>query len=698
MVQTATQESAGRPRALLVRVAADVLRAFYLRLDLCVSLLLALMVVIEFLRFPMPANIYLVSGDGSWQFDMLAKAQQHVWLGKDVVFTYGPLLQLLFRFLAWTADISLGDTHRVWLHVPALLTIALVYLTARLLLCKVEPWKRALYVLIMVVFWSTFEIKLSIPLCLAAVFIRIYESRPGNRLLLVGKACGAALLITCAFLSAVDAGFYTLAFFVLAAIAFSMSRFLDRGDWSPPLVLAGLGLGFFFLLAIAVNTLFGSPTDFRYWIAVYELVSSYRWCMPFAMDHHTTVVFCSIVVACFSVILWAWLISRSGSPDANVRARILAIAAMSVSILQSALIRSELWHVTSSLFVLLGFAYALLLDPLSVHYRGWKGQIPILIALVLAAAFTGPVRGFTPSNLLESLKTPATAECPAEELVLDQACLSQDAFLQIHSASSFLQTRTKPTETVMVFPFENVYGDVARRRVAGGVLQNYIAGGSFLTRQHLTGLERDRPAWAVYSADGLASLPVDGVPDFTRTPEIWFYLDQHFHRVANLELGIVGLQRDEHRAERWTISTINLPIAPALLPIKEGQSVELADLSSMVSPDVDFLKLRIHVHYPVFWRGLKPASMMVFLQRADGTRKAIRAIAQPNHSYAIWIYPWEEYELMNYFLDSPADWRKSGARPAVTRLSVEFKRLDWISVMPSKITLDGVDGVTVSLK
>ena len=675
-------------------------RFLYARLDLLAAILLALITLFLYRNSPLPTDVARVNfTDDSWKYDLLAKAQQHIWLGKDVLFTYGPLFQLIFVPIFWMHDLSLGEFYRLSRFIPVWATIVLVYGAARFLLSQAAPWKRAFYFLLLVIFWAPFDIKLCVPLFVFAWFLWIQENLPPGRLSMTAYPLASALLITLSFLTAADAGLHALAGFVLVAASYCIYRILHGQRWRPGVIFSGLTLFAFFFCMLAVNTLFGRLGDFRYWIGDYELVSNYRWFEPLYMGPETTRMLVTAVLLCSSVFLWAWIASRRSPESLGLRPRILAAALLSLLLMQSCIVRSTWSNVTLGLFPVIAFAFSFLFGSFSRERVSSFAGIPPLIALACTVVFAAsPYDVFSPARIWQAARRPAASTCIQGKLLFDQACLPLDDFLPLNAASTFLREHAAPSESVMIFPFENIYGDVARRRVAGGVLQSYVTADDFSRRWHLSEMERARPQWAIYSADYLGSWTVDGVSHFTRNPEVWFYLHRRFHRVANLELGILGLQRDEDRLRRWNLEAVKLPLSPARQPVKEGQNIPLAQLSSWPQQDVDFLKLRIQVHYPPWWRVLKPASMTFFLQRADGTVKTVRAIAHPNRSHEVWIYPWNEPGLMNYFFENPSDWRKRGARPSITGISVRFSREDWASVLPTEVELEGVEAERVSLR
>lgn len=687
------------PAPVAVNLYWKLTRFFYARLDLFMAIMLALITLFRYHHFPMPADVAVVDfTDDSWKYDLLRKAQQHIWLGKDVLFTYGPLFQLTYIPIFWKHGLSLGEFYRLSYFVPVWVTIVLVFGATRFLLSQAEPWKRAFYFLLLVVFWARFDIKLCVPLFVFSAFLWMHENLPSRWFLTATYALAAGLLITLSFFMAADTGVHALAGFVLISASFGLHGILHGERWPSGVVFSSLTLFAFLICMLAVNALFGKTTDFRYWIGNYELVSNYRWFEPLFMGAETTRMLATAALLCFSVFLWAWFAARRPPENQSLRPRVLAVTMLSLLIMQSCIVRSTWRNVTLGLFPVIAFTFSFLLGSLSSRQDRFFTGIPPLIALACTVVFAAsPYDVFSPVKVWQAARTSTVSTCTPGKQLIDQACLPADDFLQLNAASRFLRDHAAPSESVMIFPFENIYGDVAGRFVAGGVLQSYVAADDFTLRLYLNGVERAHPVLAIYSADYLGSWTVDGVPHFTRNPEVWLYLHRHFHRVANLEQGILGLVRDEQRAGRWHLETMRLPVASVRQPIEEGRLIPLAQLDQWPQQDVDFLKLRIQVRFPLWWRFLKPATMRLFLKRADGSVKARRVVGRPNHKHELWIYPWNEAELMNYFFESPSDWRKTGKHSPITEVSVRFDREDWAAVLPTEVELEGLEAEHVSL-
>jgi hypothetical protein len=327
----------------------------------------------------------------------------------------------------------------------------------------------------------------------------------------------------------------------------------------------------------------------------------------------------------------------------------------------------------------------------------WRGNLPLILALILTAVFSGPVPQLQPRNVLAGLRLAGVTRsrtCPPDTFYLDDACLLRHDYEPLRAVSEYLRTHLSDSQSVAIFPFENMYADVARRRVAGGVLQNYQIAGQRLMRRQLEGLDRDNPVLAVFSADGLATLGVDGVPNFTRTPEVWLYLHSRFIRQAELAPGVVVLGRDQIRLKRWRteITSIGQP-SEAAIRLKQAIPIAL----DYWPADYDFLKLRMRVDYPIWWRLTKPAAPSITIRHADGSEKTIRIALPPNTTSELWIYPWDESHLLNYFDSDETAWRIGRPRASVSAVFLQFQRLDWLSATPARVGVYAVEAVRLGL-
>jgi hypothetical protein len=375
--------------------------------------------------------------------------------------------------------------------------------------------------------------------------------------------------------------------------------------------------------------------------------------------------------------------------------------------MQSALVRSDLGHVIIGEFAMIFLSSAILFS-----FEGTASAIGVFLVLAISMLFSHPV--FRPSSVLRlysDLQNPVT-ECPPGYAEFDRACYADPRTPQmLTSGARFLGQHSGTADAIFVFPYQTMFGLAARRTVAGGLMQAYTASGPALSRLEIAGLEgRSIPA-ALYLPDAdrrhmseaevarwsrnYLSMPVDGIPNFTRTPEVWFWMLKHYRAAEQLSPGVVGLLRDDSRASRITMQD-----RPLGLPARTYAIDERSSNTNIGTPDwpagFDMIRLRLTVRYPMWWKLRKPERLQLEIDRADGTRDWQWVILQPNVATDVWFYPWDASDLANYFSADEAKWRPAG-RPAIIGLRLLATPLDWVSQQPESISIESADAVKLSL-
>jgi len=643
-------------------------------------------------------SIYFV--DTSWGADLVAKTHQGIWLGRDTVFTYGPLFQKLLSWGPSRHGTSLGSFY-IYLWVFQYSTIIIsIYVAGAFLLRRQSSWVRVFYLLLLTIFWVPinwilFDIKLLFPLGCFAIFLRMLPA-PGTGFWSLCRRAGmVATLIAVAFLISGDAGIYSAAAFVIVVCS-SFAYEHDRSSLAGVTKYVALTGSYFFVLVFIINGLLGKVLDFHFWRETYEVSSHYRWSQAVRMFPEMTSIFWLVVTLNLVVFLWQWMIhSRMPSLPSRARTTWLAMLGFGVVCLQTLLVSSEHFHVAIGLFPWIALSVALLLGATEIQVSFWRLMVSVCVVLVITGVFSGPYGLFTSRNWLWSKSAQAgKAACPPGEYEIDEACLGPAYYSKLKAVSDFLRQHSADSDSIGVFPFENIYGVVAKRRVAGAVLQNYVAAGDHLSRKQMNSLEDARPPWVVYSAERQQSFPFNGIPNFTRNPSVWLYWQRWYKREFDAEPGLMLLHRDEERGRRW-----NMTLTSVLTqPVQSMQGSEEIPLPvSSLGDDWDFIKIKLRANYPVWWKLLKPSIFVVWLHFDRGADGSIPAIVQPDHPYEIWIYPGEQAVLANYFSPDASQWRPT-ARRRLQSLSLQSLPIDWISVTPSRITIQDVQTVKLSGK
>src|SRR5579862_1042747 len=643
--------------------------------------------------------------DDNWHLDSTFKALRGILIGRDVAFTHGPIFQALSAIPARSMPLSLGALYATWNTIPFWCAIVFAYLALRLLLPGQRPWKRFILLLLLASFWET-SLRSTLPVLLFVLFLRGWYLVQAGRLRSAYAGALGAVLCVIAFLVAADVGVYATAAWVVCWLAIAVE--MRRQRFARQLLIGALA--FTVTAAISVllaNTFIARPLDFHFWRESLAQVAAYRWATPAAMTDEGTMHLIGALLTCGAIFL---LRAFSRGAEALITQRpafLLGAFLFGLAVLQSAIVRSDIGHVIIGEFPLIFFAGTILFS-----FEGYASIIGAVAAIALSMLLSHPV--IRPSSVLRlygQLQNPRT-NCPPGYSEFDRACYLEPLTSQMLSAgSNFLSRNSGSQESVFIFPYQTMLGLAAGRNVAGGLMQAYTASGPYLSRLEISGLEGKPVPAALYFTDpdyrhmssadvarwsrNYLSVPVDGIPNFTRTPEVWFWMMRHYRMEGQLSPGVVGLLRDDSRASR-----IILQAQPLGLPQRSYAVNERSSTTDIGAPNMpagfDFIRFRMTVRYPLWWKLRKPERLQLEVTRADGSRVVQWFLAQPNVSNELWFYPWEQPELANYFSADESQWRLT-PRSSIVQLRVLATPLDWVSQQPEAIMIEAADAVKLTM-
>ncbi len=640
--------------------------------------------------------------DDNWHLDSTFKALRGIWIGRDVAFTHGPIFQWLSSVPAHSLPLSFGTLYATWNTIPIWCAFLFAYVALRLILPEQPTWKRFVLLLLLAAFWET-SFRSTFPVLLFAVFLRGWYAVQAGRLRGMYAGAGGAVLCAIAFLIAGDVGIYGTAAWFIGWMAIAME--MRRQNFIRQLLEGLLAFGgAAVILAIVINGFMASLFDFRFWRDSLAQVAAYRWATPVAMTAEgTTHLFTALLICGVVFLVRARLRSSDPVQITQRPAFLLGAFLFGLAVLQSALVRSDVGHVIIGEFALIFFTTAILFS-----FERYLSLLGVAIAITGSVFFSHAA--FLPSSvtrLYGELRHPMTA-CPPGYGEFDQACFAEPLTPQMLKAGGgFLNRNSGNNDFAFIFPYQTMLGFAARRNVAGGLMQPYTASGPYLSRLDISGLEGKSIPAALYFTEAdyrhlsqaemrrwarnFLSVPVDGILNFTRAPEVWFWMLQHYRSAEQLSPGVVGLLRDDARSTNITFGTQPLGIAGRSYPIQERSSA--IDLGSPNwPPGFDFLRLRVNVHYPVWWKLRKPERLQLEITLANGSRELQTFIVHPNTSGDIWFYPWDAADLSRYFNADEAQWRPL-SRPSIIRLRLVATPLDWISQQPDAISIEAADAV-----
>jgi hypothetical protein len=691
--------------------------------DLLGVVLLVLAAVPAAWVFPKTLVLVPRSGymDDDWHLDEVFKASRGIWIGRDLAFTHGPLFQWLSSVPARTMGITTGAIYATWNTVPMWCAILLVYFTLRLLMPDQSAWKRFLLLLLLCVFWSP-SLRMSYACLVFAAVLRVTHAVVDLRTRPYVAGSLTALLVTIGFLLAADVGAFCIAAVVSSFAGIAFESRADRRALVRLAATVFFTVLSFVIAALAVNTFMARPFDFRFWTDSLTMIAVYRWATSFAMTPAGAIRLLAGVL-CAAVIFSLGTISRVRARAAIVKRSgyVLGGTLFCLAALQSALVRSDEHHIASALSVI-----ALLSGVILLSFDSTILSVLAAVAATVISVFCGRVHtevtpsytfeevAFAPAfsrNLLSQIRKPLK-ECPYEFVEFDRACLPQ-AFAPLPQAgSSFLVEHTGARDSIAIFPYQMRYGLSSRRNAAGGLLQAYTASGPALSQIEIAGLSTAAPPAGLYFPDPEIELlgpseysrwiendltvPVDAVSNFTRTPEVWFWLQRHYRAERELGAGMIAVLRDDSRAKRIRLETrpLGMPARTYAIPTRDT----ILDLGvPSWSRDIDFMRLHLTVRYPFWWKLRKPERMQLQVLYADGSSSLQWFVLPPNVPTDVWFYPWKRSAVANYFDTDPARWRLGADSPVVS-LRMLITPLDWVSQKPSSVTVEAADAVSLRLE
>jgi len=635
--------------------------------------------------------------DESWEVDLIYKASQGIWSGRDFMFTYGPLWQALASALPRAAGLSAGSVFKLLYLFSYWSSFVLAFLAARLVLYRSEAWQRAVYLIALIVFWLPVDPRVAFALFSFAAFLRLVEDLPVPQGRLLWRCLACSLLLTASYLLAMDAG--ALSTTALGVIVVSnlllnwRTQQLARTLW----FVAGTA-AFTSLWILAVNTWAGGPLNFQFWSWSLQMTSAYRWLMPSPLVPEAALrLACTVGIAAV-IFTAAWFTRDAKSESVTMRPLFLTAGLVfSCIALQKGVVRSGWGQISQSVLPLIALSGMILIGYRKAT-RLYLSRVTLLTAVALTLLFSGPANLFDFSSILGRMlwTPPPYPACPPGTYYLDQACFLSKEYETYGLPSAYIRQHSAPSDSILVYPYQNVFGLLSRRRVSAGVLQNYAIGGARLTDLQISTLERERPPLGIYCADGIVSWPVDEISNFQRTAPVWLYLQSHYTSEAEPASGVVVLRRDEARAGRMQRTHHELWRRAAS---QSGSVSVTIDPSRWLPARADFLHLKLRQEYSPLWKISKPSGLFVTLQFADGSSKAARLSVDPGGSGEVWIYPWEELNLKNYFGPDANRWKPDGRPlPAVQSLQIRATPYDVLSVMPRSLDIDLVEGIELSLK
>jgi hypothetical protein len=478
-------------------------------------------IVVSIMRVPPGTGTYSEIGpDGSWALSLSAMWEQGKISGRDFYFTYGGVSQMLARFGQW-----MHQSQSAYDSLPLILLsfhlACIVLLAIFLLWMRRLSWFHTLFIYAAATFLNLFSEPTSfrvliLMLCAAGV-VRTVAAGNVKQRRAWASVCGLLCLV--AQLITVELGAYAV--FIITASFLLLLFKVDRRSMTESLWIV---LGIFLAGNLIIG--FASRPAYAYHFYALEMLRGYTYGMG---SNWALGLWPTLALVLAGVYALGTAVSLSRRMDARDCALLLSLAICSAVSLKSALIRSDLGHITQGLsptvvlFLVLGLGW-----PISRAMK--KLWMALFAALLLAWPWAGASAFLHFKSVFDG-----TASLPAK-------------VKQILSASSKIEEAVPPelplavesarNTPVLVFPYQNSIGIALRRPLVAPVLLAINAATESLQKYYVDALDRAGPdAEVIYAVDTIGSSPIDSVQSITRAPLIFEYLWRSYELVPGQKSG-----------------------------------------------------------------------------------------------------------------------------------------------------------------
>ncbi len=641
--------------------------------------------------------------DDHWVLDAVYKVSRGIYFGRDVAFLYGPLAHWIMAAPPRLAGLSLGSIYTSYRTLLLWCAILFSYGALRLLIPEQPAWKRFLLLLLLGIFWTSWDGRTAFGIFLFALFVRGWYAVRQERLKPLPFACGAALLTAVAFWYSADTGVYGVAAWLIALAGVACEGRHERHKVKAYAIAVGAFAVSSGVLLFVINALIASPLDFHFWRSSLALVSVHRWNEPAPMSEEGALHLLGPLVVGSAIFLLRLIVPGDRTSVVTARTGFLLSAfVFAVLSMQSGLVRSDPNHIVFGIFPMVFFSGVILFS-----FASRAGSaVAAIVAIACSVMFAQVPAIFQPQNIrfrVSRMRHPVEA-CPDGFREFDHVCYPNAFAETLGTTVNYIQQNSGEHDSVLIFPYQFLFGVAARRDVAGNVEQSFLANGAYLSQYDIAGMEHAAAPVGLYFPDAgpreltssVLSQPIDDVSNFTRTPDVWFWIFRHYRLDHELSPGVFGLQRDAGRKSRISMQEYPLTLPARTYPITDP--VASIDLGAPEWPvrGADFLRLRLKIRYSPLWKLRKPERLQLEITLADGMRSVRTFVVEPNVESEVWFYPWNETDLSRYFDSDESRWRNV-SRPAVTNLRLLITPLDWFSQKASSVTLDSADAVRFSM-
>jgi hypothetical protein len=670
--------------------------------------IIPLLVVLIGLVLATPPNIYPARQiidpgedllDTSWVISLPAQLMKGGVSGRDFIFTYGPLYQLIHGIGAFLPPGGLASIVRFQWALEAWLVMLGAWFVLRLTGAPLA-WRTVAY-LLWACFWSQWFLMTGTGLKpLAGLFwlaacghvlattSSASNSRANNLKAVLTWALATPVLLLYAF----DLGLMTFFGLMLSAPALWLclrSSHNENAQAARRLILRCFAAALIALIALfALLSL--SKGWSRYLLDSWELASGYAITLSFHIGRRSLLTIALTFCLTLMLLLMMWLYLRRAYSQGTLTGigKTLALFTM-ISFcmfwLRSPLTRSDNSHVLVGLLPFLFMASCFLpcylrAGGLSVSWLALAMAFPLLSVPYVVTGMPTPKTSIPPvhSWALARLEAITHLELKGAQLLIEHQSIKE--------ASAVAQSL--PGEALYVWPYETMVNSLSGKTIVDRTLQSYAATTPGLERETINRLESMPGVPVMLFSDSIA---VDDVENMTRTPEIFRFLLERYEMTGTRGKEFLVLHRSDERKGEWREQVLSAAVAGSLTPGNDSSSLKV-NLSAEQGDECrasDLLSIRLRIARTRMFGIRKPGELFITFFLSNGEQRTQKLVVPPDgepHSILVSACTLRDPLFASIFAPHKS-WHSS---ERLTALELRWARSDLLSAVPREVKLEGV--------
>lgn len=550
-------------------------------LIICLSVFLKLLLLGEGIK-----NGIILSNtlDFSWSSDAVERLLHGYIAGKDFIFTYGPLYQLLQSLPAFIFN---QRSYISVLFAPfILLTISIILL---FLICKylTTDKKEQITLIIFLIFFvnllaldANLLFRITVPFVYAIIYYKFISSKKTRIfqyfiLSLVPPILGLYI-------------FDLFAICLLINILLSISKCFEfyinnQKKYSSILFTSMVLIILAILFELTVSILLTGNTN--YILYSVDTVTNYRFIMNIPFSFSRSFVLLIFPLALFSLLIYFY--KKTKFPK-NFKNTFTVLTIVSFIQLSSAFIRSDEAHIIMGIYPSLIVSFTLLFFILKERLR--LGFIIILTFLYILIPYR---EHYYPTISIQYLKS-AMQLLNNNKPFFELYKMPANYYFSKQDFNFFKKLIEQNPEKVMIYPYDSYILNIFNTTYNTFPLQFYQYSGSPVEEESVRRLKQSSPKFIILGIDTKSALNLDDIPNLSRNPLITKWMIAHYS--VFIKTNNYLIIKLDPKKENLTNRALNKNCT--IYEINSSQIIKQNLFDMFPKPSFFYLKKPLQIHLP----------------------------------------------------------------------------------------------------